>query len=265
MIIAVSQHKGGTGKTTTVLNLGAALGERGFKVLLVDLDPQADLSAGLGVEVDLEERPSAVSLYTVLANEQGTLAELVIPAGSKRLSLVPGTLDMADLELHLAPQIGRERVLDAALAEIAGSYDIILLDCPPSLGLITVNALVAAHWVLIPVQAEPRSIRATRRMLAAIGLVQRKLNRADLRVMGLLLTMTGSNNIAREAEDLLRATYGDRVLKPTIRRRVRVTEDTLYHAPVLAFAPKSQPADDFRALANEVLVRVGLKEVARAR
>ena len=265
MIIAVSQHKGGTGKTTTVLNLGAALAERGYRVLLIDLDPQADLSAGLGASVDLEERPSAPSLYSVLANEQGNLADLAIPTGSARLNLVPGTLDMADLELHLAPQIGRERVLEAALSGVESSYDVIFLDCPPSLGLITVNALVAAQWVLIPVQAEPRSIRATKRMLAAIGLVQRKLRCPDLRVMGLLLTMSGSNNIAREAEELLRATYGERVLNTTIRRRVRVSEDTLYRAPVLAFAPKSQPADDFRALAGEVIERTGLKEVSNVR
>jgi chromosome partitioning protein len=118
MIIAVSQHKGGTGKTTTVLNLGAALAERGFKVLLVDLDPQADLSAGLGVQVDLEERPTGLSLYSVLSSEQGSLGELVSATGYARLSVVPGTLDMADLELHLAPQIGRERVLEAALDEV---------------------------------------------------------------------------------------------------------------------------------------------------
>ena len=259
MIIAVTQHKGGTGKTTTVLNLGAALAEKGHRVLLVDLDPQADLSAGLGVEVDLEEKSTRTTLYTVLAEEDGTLADLITTGGLKGLELVPGTLDMADLELHLAPQIGRERVLESALAEVANRYDYILLDCPPSLGLITVNALVAANWVLIPVQAEPRSIRATKRMLAAVGLVQRKLKRPDLRVLGFVLTMTGSSNITKEAEELLRATYGERVLNATIRRRVRVTEDTLYRAPVLAFAPKSQSADDFRALADEVLARSGAK------
>ncbi|MDQ3706252.1 MAG: ParA family protein [Chloroflexota bacterium] len=267
MIIAVAQHKGGTGKTSTVLNLGAALAEKGHRVLLVDLDPQADLSAGLGIEVDLEDKHQHPTLYTVLAEEQGTLAKLVAPGGLERLSLVPGTLDMADLELHLAPQIGRERVLESALAEVTGRYDYILLDCPPSLGLITVNALVAADWVLIPVQAEPRSIRATKRMLAAVGLVQRKLKRPDLRVLGFVLTMTGTSNITKEAEELLRATYGDRVLKATIRRRVRVTEDTLYRAPVLAFAPRSQSADDFRALADEVLARTATmreKEIAHA-
>ncbi|HEX9987627.1 MAG TPA: ParA family protein [Chloroflexia bacterium] len=264
MIIAVSQHKGGTGKTTTVLNLGAALAERGCRVLLVDLDPQADLSAGLGVQVDVEERPSAPSLYTVLSSEQGSLSEIIVPTSYKKLSLVPGTLDMADLELHLAPQLGRERVLDAALDELSESYDVILLDCPPSLGLITVNALVAADWLLVPVQAEPRSIRATRRMLAAVGLVQRKLKQPGLKVLGLLVTMTGSNNIAREAEELLRDTYKEWVLKSTIRRRVRITEDTLYHAPVFSYAPKSETASDFRALAAEVLARIYQKETAHA-
>lgn len=258
MIIAVAQHKGGTGKTTTALNTAAALAEGGYRVLLVDLDPQADLTAGLGIEIDLEEHPTEDSLYTVLASEQGSLAKLVRSVGYSGLSLVPGTLDMADLELHLAPQIGRERVLETALAELGDEYDFILLDCPPSLGLITVNALVAADWVLMPVQAEPRSIRATKRMLAAVGLVQRKLKRPDLRVLGLLITMTGANNIAREAEDLLRQRYGERVLSTSIRRRVRVTEDTLYRAPVLAYAPKSESADDFRGVAREILLRTGM-------
>ncbi|MBF6614751.1 MAG: ParA family protein [Chloroflexi bacterium] len=262
--VSISQHKGGTGKTTTVLNLGAALSDLGYKVLLVDLDPQADLSAGLGVVVDIEEHPAATSLYSVLASEKGTIDSLIVPAGYKDLSLVPGTLDMADLELQLAPQMGRERVLQAALAGVAGRFDFVLLDCPPSLGLITLNALVAADGVLIPVQAEPRSIRATRRMLAAVGLVQRKLVRPDLRVLGLLLTMTGANKIAREAEDLLRTTYGQNVLKATVRRRVVVSEDTVYKAPVLSYAPRSQTAADFRALASEMITRIEEKERAHA-
>jgi len=254
MIIAVSQHKGGTGKTSTCLNLGAALAEQGYQALLLDLDPQADLSAGLGVDVDAQR--TVPNLYTVLANDQGTIAELVIPTGWAGLSLAPGTLDMADLELYLATQLGRERVLEAALAPVAEQFDLILLDCPPSLGLITVNALVAAQAVLIPVQAEPRSIRATERMLGAVQLVQRKLKRPNLHILGLLLTMTSANNVAREAVDTLRATYGPLVLTTMIGRRVRVAEDTLYHAPVLAFAPRSEPAGDFRALADEVLGRI---------
>ncbi len=253
MIIAICQHKGGTGKTSTTLNLGAALAERGCRVLVIDLDPQADLSAGLGVEVDT--RRIVPNLYTVLASEEDSIADLVMETKWEGLHLVPGTLDMADLEGYLTTQIGREHVLEEALESVAERYDFVLLDCPPSLGLITVNALLAAQAVLIPVQAEPRSIRATERTLVAVRLVQRKLKRPNLRVLGLLLTMTGPNNIAREASEALRSTYGNLVLTTTIQRRVRLAEDMLYQAPVLAYAPKSEPAADFRTLAEEVLMR----------
>jgi len=259
MIIAVCQHKGGTGKTSTTLNLGAALAELGHSVLLVDLDPQADLSAGLGVEVDAHR--SMPNLYTVLAGDDNSLDAILIETDWKRLHLAPGTLDMADLEAYLTTQIGRERVLEEALQSVVDQYDYILLDCPPSLGLITVNALLAANAALIPVQAEPRSLRATERTIAALKLVQRKLKRPDLRVLGLLLTMTSSNNIAREAVEVLRATYHDLVFSTMIQRRVRMAEDTLYKAPVLAYAPRSESANDYRALASEVLARTTPEEV----
>ena len=259
MIIAICQHKGGTGKTSTTLNLGAALAERGHRVLLMDLDPQADLSAGLGVEVDT--RRVVPNLYTVLSGEEESLETILAETNWEGLHLVPGTLDMADLEAYLTTQMGREHVLEEALAPIAEQYDYILLDCPPSLGLITVNALLAANAVLIPVQAEPRSVRATERTMAAVKLVQRKLKRPDLRVLGLLLTMTSSNNIAREATEVLRSNYGDLVLNTTVSRRVRVAEDTLYRAPVLAYAPRSEPANDYRALAAEVMERTLPEEV----
>lgn len=261
MIIAICQHKGGTGKTSTTLNLGAALAEQGYRVLLVDLDPQADLSAGLGVEVDTKR--TVPNLYTVLSSDEASIADIITETQWRGLAIAPGTLDMADLEAYLTTQIGRERVLEEALEPVAGNFDFILLDCPPSLGLITVNALLAAQAVLIPVQAEPRSVRATERTLGAIKLVQRKLKRPDLRVLGLLLTMTGPNNIARESSEVLRSTYGDAVLATTIQRRVRMAEDVLYKAPVLAYAPKSEPAGDFRALAEEVLTRVSPQELRR--
>ncbi len=252
--IGIVQHKGGTGKTSTTLNLGAALAELGKRVLLVDLDPQADLSAGLGVDVDtVRSRPN---LYTILASEEGSIRGIITPTSWPNLSLVPGTLDMADLELYLSTQMGRERVLETALAEVADDYDYILLDCPPSLGLITVNALVAADYALVTAQAQPRSVRATERMLSAIETVRRKLKHPELKVVGVLITMIDTNNVSREAAMVIREAYNGQVFDASTTRRVRVPEDTLYHAPVLAFAPRSESAAEMRQLAGEVIKRV---------
>lgn len=258
MIIAVSQHKGGTGKTTTTLNLGASLAGRGYRVLMVDLDPQADLSSGLGVTIDASPNSVEPSLYRILAAEQGALTDVIIHTAVERLDLAAGTLDMAELELSLASQISRERALQRALMPVTGNYDFILLDCPPSLGLLTINALVAAQQVLVPVQAEPRSVGATSRILAVIGTLKRRMMLEDLHVLGLLLTMKSRTNVAREAESVLRATYGDLVLQATIRNRALLAEDVLYHAPVTAFSPGSEPAQDYAALATEILARLGV-------
>ncbi len=265
--IAISQHKGGTGKTTTTLNLGASLAQRGHRVLMVDLDPQADLSAGLGVLIDATDRSAEPSLYRILATEQGAIGDVITPTNVERLFLAPSTLDMAELELSLASQISRERALQRALAPVVGQFDFILLDCPPSLGLLTVNALVAAQRVIIPVQAEPRSVRATSRILAVINLLKSRMVHNDLAVLGLLVTMKNRTNIAREAEGLLRSTYGDLVLNTTIRNRTIIAEDVLYHAPVVAYSPGSEPAQDYIALADEALARIGAangEEVAHA-
>jgi chromosome partitioning protein len=253
-IVAIVQHKGGTGKTSTTLNLGAALAEIGKRVLLVDLDPQADLSAGLGVDVDTAR--SRPNLYTILASEEGSIRGIIAPTSWSNLALVPGTLDMADLELYLSTQMGRERVLETALTEVLDDYDYILLDCPPSLGLITVNALVAASYALVTAQAQPRSVRATERMLSAIETVRRKLKHPELKVVGLLVTMIDSNNVSREAATVLREAYNGLVFETNTARRVRVPEDTLYRAPVLAFAPKSESAAEMRHLASEVVMRI---------
>lgn len=265
--LAISQHKGGTGKTTTTLNLGASLAQRGFQVLMVDLDPQADLSAGLGVVIDSTVGTSEPSLYRILATEQGSLSEVIVSTGVERLWLAAGTLDMAELELSLAAQISRERALQRALSTVARQYDFILLDCPPSLGLLTINALVAAQQVIVPVQAEPRSVGATTRILSVISTLKRRMVLDDLRVLGLLLTMKNRTNVAREAESVLRSTYGDLVLRTTIRNRALLAEDVLYHAPVLSFSPSSEPAQDYEALASEVLERINMvkgEEVAHA-
>ena len=258
-VIAISNHKGGVGKTETTQNLGAALAEQGHKVLIVDLDPQGDLTAGLGIDVD---EPTEINLYTVLAEERGQLADIIMDSKWPNMDIAPGTLDMAEFELVVAAQQGRELVLREALEPLLGSYDFILLDCGPSLGLITINALMAASWVVIPVQAGARSVRAATRLVAAINKVRSgRLKHHSLNILGFLLTMTSRERNAREAEESLRATYGERVFETTLRRRTNVADSALYAAPLLAYAPDSEGAAEVRALASEILARIG-KEVA---
>lgn len=258
-VIAISNHKGGVGKTETTQNLGAALAEQGHKVLIVDLDPQGDLTAGLGIDVD---EPTEINLYTVLAEERGQLADIIMDSKWPNMDIAPGTLDMAEFELVVAAQQGRELVLREALEPLLGSYDFILLDCGPSLGLITINALMAASWVVIPVQAGARSVRAATRLVAAINKVRGgRLKHHSLNILGFLLTMTSRERNAREAEESLRAAYGERVFETTLRRRTNVADSALYAAPLLAYAPDSEGAAEVRALASELLARIG-KEVA---
>ncbi len=253
-VIAVANQKGGVGKTTTTLNLGAELAASGKHVLIVDLDPQADLTFGLFG--DTGEEASRPNLYTALTNQSGNIRELIQPSQWQGLDILPGTLDMAGFDMFLAPKMGRENVLKNALAELIADYDYILLDCGPSLGLITVNALVAARWVLIPVQAEPRSVRATGRMIEAVEQVRVELSHPRLQVLGLILTMAARNKVSDEAVQSLRGGYNELVFDTVVSRRVKLAEDTLYQAPLREFAPRSESAVEMQSLAVEMVERI---------
>jgi chromosome partitioning protein len=261
MKVTILNQKGGVGKTTISVNLAHGLARAGKRTLLIDLDPQAHSTV-----IFCPEIPKGATVKELFERRGADIRPLIRQAQLKgeeveNLFIVPSTIHLAVTAEQMISQHYREKRLDQTLSRVESEYDYILLDCPPSLGLITVNALLAANAVLIPVQAEPRSVRATERTMAAVRLVQRKLKRPDLRVLGLLLTMTSSNNIAREATEVLRTNYGDLVLNTTVSRRVRVAEDTLYRAPVLAYAPRSEPANDYRALAAEVMERTLPEEV----
>lgn len=253
MIISIAHHAGGVGKTTTTLNLGYALAERGRSVLLVDLDPQADLSERLRLVPD----PDQPSLAAVLGTGKGDVHPVQCEWTGVRVDVVPGTLDMAGTELALAAVLnGRERRLVRALRPLEGIYDAILIDCPPSLSLLTSNALYASEGVIIPVQAQDKAYRAIPLVLATIDDVAEYNN--DLpKVVGLVVTLTGHTRLEEEVAGAVREDYPQWAFKTAIPRLIEYAEDSRWGMPIGAYRPSGKGATAYRELAAEVLARIG--------
>jgi chromosome partitioning protein len=245
-LIALANQKGGVAKTTTALNLGAALAARGRRVLLVDLDPQANLTLGLGRDPYQQQ----ATTYEVLLNaDRG--AGFAIQAHSDHLDLIPATIDMAAAELELAGKIGRETLLREALAPVRDDYDYVLIDPPPSLGLFTLNALVAASEVLIPLQVHIYALRGVAQLQQTVKLVQ-KLNPA-LRVGGVVCTMVDRrNNLSVAVEGEIREKFGDLVYQTVIPSNIKLAEAPASGTSILAYDPSSAGARAYIALAEEV-------------
>ncbi len=245
-IIAIAQQKGGVGKTTTAINLGAALQEKRKKVLLVDVDPQGALSAGLGVNPLTPQK----TIYDVLRGK-AELSEIIIKTESG-LDVAPADLNLSASELELVGEAGREYFLKESLAEVEKSYDYILIDCPPALGLLTINALTAATHVLIPVQTEYFALRGMGLLFQTIERVQKRLNRR-LEVLGILPTLFNAQTThAREVLDNLRESYAKSVLSSVIPRTTKLADSTLGGETILRFAPDSPATEAYRNLAQEV-------------
>ena len=239
----MANQKGGVAKTTTVHALGVALAELGERVLLVDLDPQACLTYSLGIDPDGLER----SLHDVLAG-RAEAAEVLVKAGD--LGLLPATIDLAGAEVHLMSRTGREHVLARALRPLLSDYDTVLIDCPPSLGILTINGLTAASEVLVPFQCETLGQRGVGQLLETIGDVRTYTN-ADLRVQGLVATMfDGRTRHAREVLGELEERYGLPVLGPPVPKSVRFAEAPGRGRSILEHAPRSSGADAYRAIAR---------------
>jgi len=247
-VIAVANQKGGVGKTTTAVNLGAALALAGHRALLIDADPQASATTGLG-----QRRFGAEStIYELLLGDRSA-HEIVSPTRVDGLDLVPSTRDLVGAEVELVSIPDREQRLVASLARVRDDYAFVLIDCPPSLNLLTVNALRAADGVLIPLQAEYYALEGLTALLDTISRVREVLNPA-LAVDGLVLTMfDGRNSLARQVQDEVRAHFGAKVFRTVIPRNVRLSESPSHGLPVLLYDPASRGAQAYRALAQEVV------------
>ncbi len=246
-ILAIANQKGGVGKTTTSVNLGASLAEMGFRVLVVDLDPQGNATTGLGVNA----REVEGSIYDVIMSD-AAVEDCIEPTSLKNLFVVPATIDLAGAEIELVPAFSRELKLRRALHEIRDDYDYILIDCPPSLGLLTVNGLAAADDVLVPIQCEYYALEGLSQLIRNVSLVRTNLN-PTLDVRGIVLTMYDARTkLADQVEQEVRRHFGRTVYLTVIPRTVRLSEAPSFGQPIILFDPTSRGAVAYRELAKEV-------------
>ena len=258
LVVAVANQKGGVGKTTCCVNLGAALGQMGCNVLVVDMDPQGNCTSGLGVERGAVER----SIYHVLV-EGVPLEDVVRPTPWQGVSLAPATIDLAGAEVELVGALSRETRLARPLEKVQG-YDVALIDCPPSLGLLTVNALVAAHRVLVPLQCEYYALEGIAQLLRTYDLVHKRFNK-NLTILGVLLTMyDGRNKLNRHVRREIWKCFPKLAFDTLVPRNVRLSEAPSYGKPVLAHDIKSRGSEAYLTLAQEVVRREPGKMAARS-
>ncbi|MEM6107659.1 ParA family protein [Mycobacterium sp. 050272] len=252
-VIAMCNQKGGVGKTTSTINLGAALAEYGRRVLLVDMDPQGALSAGLGVpHYDLEK-----TIHNVLVEPRVSIEDVLLSTRVKYLDLVPSNIDLSAAEIQLVNEVGREQTLGRALHPVLDRYDYVLIDCQPSLGLLTVNALACSDGVVIPTECEYFSLRGLALLTDTVDKVRDRLN-PKLEISGILLTRYDPRTVnAREVMARVVERFGDLVFDTVITRTVRFPETSVAGEPITTWAPKSAGAIAYRALAREFIDRFG--------
>lgn len=247
-IIAVTNQKGGVGKTTTAVNLSACLALDGKKTLLVDLDPQGNATSGLGINKGKLDG----NLYDCLI-ENMPMEKIIQKAKVKKLAVAPATMDLAGAAVELVNIPNRETVLQHSLQAVAADYDFILIDCPPSLGLLTINALVAADYVLIPVQCEFYALEGLTQLMQTVEMVRDNMN-SELRLLGMVLTMfDGRTNLSLQVAEEVKRYFSGKVFKTIIPRNVRLSEAPSHGEPITTYDPRSRGAEVYKKLAREVI------------
>lgn len=249
-IIALCNQKGGVGKTTTSINLAAALAEYGRKVLAVDFDPQGALSAGLGIPTH-----DVPTIYDLLLDTKRDAHDVIVHSATPGLDVLPANIDLSAAEVHLVNEVARETILARVLRQVAGEYDVILIDCQPSLGLLTVNALTASHGVLIPLECEFFALRGVALLIETIEKVRDRLN-PGITLDGLLATMYDARTLhSREVLERVVETFGDDVLETVIGRTVKFPDASVSGVPITEFAPEHAAAQAYLRLARELVAR----------
>ena len=254
-VISMCNQKGGVGKTTTTINLGAALAELGRKVLIVDFDPQGALSAGFGAnphELDL-------TVYNVMMDRKVDIKDVILPTGVENIDLLPANIDLSAAEVQLVNEVAREQVLASALRKVRDEYDVILIDCQPSLGLLTVNALTASEGVIIPLICEFFALRAVALLVDSIEKVQDRLN-PDLEISGVLATMFDARTIhSKEVLARIVDAFGDKVFDTVIKRTVKFPDASVSAEPILSYASSHPGAEAYRQVARELIYKGGAR------
>jgi chromosome partitioning protein len=249
-IIALCNQKGGVGKTTTTISLGGALAEYGRSVLVIDFDPQGALSAGLGVETH-----DTVTIYDLLIGREKDVRKAIQPTKVKGIHVIPANIDLSAAEVHLVNEVAREQILARVLKPVLDDYDVVLIDCQPSLGLLTVNALTAAHGVLIPLETEYFALRGVALLIDTIDKVRERLN-PSIRVDGIIATMYDSRTLhAKEVMERVVEAFGDTVLDTVIGKTVKFPDASVAGVPITEFAPNHASAQTYRQLARELIAR----------
>nr|WP_180936911.1 ParA family protein [Nocardioides ungokensis] len=250
-VISMCNQKGGVGKTTTTINLGASLAEYGRRVLLVDFDPQGSLSVGLGLnphEMDL-------TVYNLLMERDVSVDDVIVPTGVPGMDLLPSNIDLSAAEVQLVHEVAREQTLQRVLGPALANYDVVLIDCQPSLGLLTVNALTASDGVIVPLECEYFALRGVALLKTTIDKVRERLN-PKLEIDGVLGTMFDGRTLhSREVMDRLVQAWGDKVFHTVIRRTIKFSDSTVAGEPITSYATTSTGAASYRQLAKEVLAR----------
>ena len=250
-VIAMCNQKGGVGKTTTTINLGAALAEYGRRVLIVDFDPQGAASVGLGINaLDMEQ-----TIYTLLMNPKADVRATVCHTATENLDIIPANIDLSAAEVQLVNEVARESALARVLRHVEADYDVVLIDCQPSLGLLAVNALTAAHGVIVPVEAEFFALRGVALLVETIETVRDRIN-PRLKIDGIVATMVDSRTLhSREVLQRLKEAFGDLVFDTRIGRTIKFPDASVATEPITSYAPNHAGAHAYRRLAREVIAR----------